>query len=227
MSQRGPLGAPPSIEIEVVTSEVTTDEAFLRVRKLTLVNRHPDGARSAPYRYFMVERDLLDAVCIVLFRRTGPEPELLLRTQLRPPLWFRSEYEVPLLALGTGAVQWEVPAGLVEHGERGEAGLLARAQAETLEETGFALPLERFALLGGPSSLSPGLIAEKLHYVCAEVLAGDQQGAARGDGHAVEEHSVCRFAPLSQVREALRQGQLHDIKSEVALARLRIHLGLD
>lgn len=227
MSQRGPLGEPPSIEIEVVTSEVTRDEAFLRVRKLTLVNRHPNGTRSAPYRYFMVERDLLDAVCIVIFRRSAAEPEILLRTQLRPPLWFRNEYEVPLPAMGTGAVQWEVPAGLVERGERGEAGLLSRAQAETLEETGFDLPLSRFGLLGGATSLSPGLIAEKLHYVYAEVLATDEQGVARGDGHAVEEHSECRFVPLSQVREALRQGQLHDIKSEVALSRLRTHVGLD
>lgn len=224
MSDHGPLRDPPDITVEVVTSEVTQDEAFLRVRKLCLVNRYADGARSAPYTYEMVERKLLDAVCIVLFRRTGPEPEILLRSQLRPPLWFRRDYDVPLLAWGTGAVQWEVPAGLVEAGEHGQAGLLARARAEALEEAGYALPTSRFCALGHATSLSPGLLAEKLHFVCAEVFPRDVQTTPEGDGHAVEERSVCRFVALSQANAALASGTLHDVKTEVALSRLRQHL---
>ena len=224
MSDHGPLADPPDIVIEVVTSEVTRDEAFLRLRKLTLVNRYEDGARSAPYRYHMVERTMLDAVCIVLFRRGAGEPEILLRSQLRPPLWFRRDYEVPILAWGTGAVQWEVPAGLVEPGERGEIGLLQRARAEALEEAGYVLPVSRFRVLGKPTSLSPGLIAEKLHFVCAELTQDDTPMTPKGDGHAVEERSECRFVSLSSAAAALAAGTLHDIKTEVALSRLRHYL---
>jgi ADP-ribose pyrophosphatase len=224
MSERGPLAAPPSIEIEVVADQVAARGGFLSLRKLELKNRYADGSRSASYRYFMVERAPLDAVCVVLYRHAGGAPEVLLRSQLRPPLWFRDQYDVPLPALGTGAVQWEVPAGLVELGERGEAGLFGRARAETLEEAGFELPLERFASLGLPTSLSPGLIAEKLHFVCAEVLDSDPRHAARGDGHPVEEHAVSCFVPLAEALAAIDAGSVHDVKTEVALFRLRERL---
>jgi ADP-ribose pyrophosphatase len=224
MSEREPLAEPPKIAIEVVTDRVAARGAFLSLRELELRNRYEDGTRSALYRYFMVERALLDAVCVVLYRRPGGEPEVLLRSQLRPPLWFRADYEVPLLAPGTGAVQWEVPAGLVEPGERGEAGLFARARAETLEEVGLELPLERFASLGPPTSLSPGLIAEKLHFVCAEVFDTDPHAQAAGDGHPVEEGALSRFVPLTDALLAIDAQRLHDVKTEVALFRLRERL---
>jgi ADP-ribose pyrophosphatase len=224
MSEREPLGEPPSIEIEVVADEVAARGGFLSLRKLELVNRYEDGKRSAPYRYFMVERTPLDAVCVVLYRHDGAALEVLLRSQLRPPLWFRGQYEVPLPASGTGAVQWEVPAGLIEPGERGQAGLFQRARAETLEEAGLSLPLERFTSLGPASSLSPGLIAEKLHFVCAEVLASDTVTQAHGDGHPVEERAISRFVPLSAAFAAIDAGHLHDVKTELALFRLRQRL---
>ncbi len=188
---------------------------------MTLQNQYVDGRLSAPYDYFMAERSLLDAVAIVLYRRLqSGSVELVLRSQLRPPLAFRDRFDVPLLAAGTGAVQWEVPAGLVEHGERGEAGLFKRASAEALEEVGYDLAPERFSMLGSPSSLSPGLIAEKLHFVCAELAADEPCGMAAGDGHAVEEGSVSVFVELKDALSALAAGLIHDVKTEVALYRL-------
>lgn len=227
MSQHGPLTAPEGVELEVLQdAREGASEAFLWVRRLQLVNRYPDGVKSAPYDYYMVERKRMDAVCVVLYR-DGPEgAEILLRSQLRPPLHFRREYEVPLPAVGTGSVQWEVPAGLIEPGELGEAGIIARAQAETLEEVGLQLPASRYVLLGGPTSLSPGLLAEKLHFVCARVHDSDPKGEALGDGHAVEERSVSRFVPLAEALRALQAGLLHDVKTEVALSRLRDQLGV-
>ena len=223
MSQRGVLSTPPAIEIDVLGDHLPREPrtGFLWIRHLTLQNRYPDGHRSKPYQYFMVERELLDAVAITLFRRTHTGAvEVILRSQLRPPLAFRHTYEVPLLALGTGAVQWEIPAGLIEPGEQGEAGLFKRASAEALEEVGYQLPPERFTMLGPATSLSPGLLAEKLHYVYAELRDDDLRGHATGDGHAVEEGSVSVFVPLAEALDAVDTGLVHDMKTEVALHRL-------
>jgi ADP-ribose pyrophosphatase len=221
MSHRGPIEAPPSIQVEVLHDHPGPKAGFLWIRHLTLQNRYADGRTSAPYEYFLVERTLLDAVTIVLYRRTDVGGiEVVLRSQLRPPLAFRAHYDVPLPAEGTGAVQWEIPAGLVEPGERGDEGLFRRASAEALEEVGLEIAPERFSLLGHAASLSPGLIAEKLHFVCAEIRADEQPGEASGDGHAVEEGSVSLFIPLERALEAVDAGLVHDVKTEVALHRL-------
>jgi ADP-ribose pyrophosphatase len=214
------LAETPSIAVEVVRELGRSSAGFLQVREVELQNRYDDGSASSPYRYFLVERAQLDAVALVLYRRHEDEVQLVLRSQLRPPLAFRGEYQVPLLALGTGAVQWEIPAGLMEPGESGVEGLFTRASAEAREEVGLTLAPERFTLLGPPTSLSPGLIAEKLHFVCAEVLASDAQGAAAGDGHAVEERSVSLYLSLSSALRAIEQGLVHDIKTEIGIRRL-------
>jgi ADP-ribose pyrophosphatase len=227
MSQRGVLSTPPVIDVDVLGDHLPREArtGFLWIRHVTLQNRYADGQRSKPYEYFMVERELLDAVAITLFRRTHAGIEVVLRSQLRPPLAFRHTYEVPLLAAGTGAVQWEVPAGLIEPGERGEAGLFRRASAEALEEVGYELPPERFSMLGAASSLSPGLLAEKLFFVCAELREDDRQVTAAGDGHAVEEGSVSLFVPLADALAAIDSGLIHDVKTEVALHRLARMVG--
>lgn len=219
-AQPSGLAALEPVEVELIREVSRSSAGFLEVRELELRNHYADGVRSAPYRYFVVERAYLDAVAIVLYRRRGARAELVLRSQLRPPLAFRRDYEVPLPALGTGAVQWEIPAGLVEAGERGTAGLFARASAEALEEAGLALPAARFELLGPPTSLSPGLIAEKLHFVCAEVMPDDPQVAPGGDGHAVEERSVSMFVTLEDALAAIEDDLVHDIKTEVGIRRL-------
>jgi ADP-ribose pyrophosphatase len=218
------LPPPPGIELEVLREVRRADTAFLTLRELELRNRYADGTHSAPYVYSLTERVLLDAVALVLFRRGEAGAEVVLRSQLRPPLAFRADYDVPLLALGTGAVQWEIPAGLIERGERGPAGICGRASAEALEEVGVKLAPERFFALGEPTSLSPGLIAEKLHYVCAEIVDTDRWQLAQGDGHAVEEQSRSLFVPLPVALRALDDGIIHDVKTELGISRLMRHL---
>jgi ADP-ribose pyrophosphatase len=166
-------------------------------------------------------------VCLALWRRGPNGPEIVVRSQLRPPLAFRHLYDVPVLADGTGAVQWEVPAGLVELGERGLPGLRERAAAEALEEVGVHIPPERFELLGHASSLSPGLIAEKLHFVHAEILPSDEHGDAAGDGHPVEEQALSVFLPLQEAVRAVEAGIIHDVKTEVVIGRLCALLGAE
>jgi ADP-ribose pyrophosphatase len=224
MSKHPSLPTTPTIEVKVVRDARPERRGFVWLREAVLQNAYPDGTQSEPYEYFFVERKLLDAVTLALWRRGKSGPEIVLRSQLRPPLAFRREYDVPLAAHGTGAVQWEVPAGLIELGERGQAGIAARASAEALEEVGVVIPAERFQPLGPPTSLSPGLIAEKLHFVHAEVLPTDEHGRAHGDGHPVEEHAVSAFVPLDEALAALDSGVIHDIKTEVAIRRLVVLL---
>ncbi len=214
------LPHPPRIDVQIVLDRGASGAGFLRVRNLELRNRYPDGKQSKPYGYFVVERELLDAVAIVLYRQGPNGPEVVLRSQLRPPLAFRHQFDVPTPALGTGAVQWEVPAGLCEPGEQGEEGLRMRASIEAHEEVGFQIPATRFFLLGSATSLSPGLIAEKLHFVYAEVLSTDLRELPAGDGHAVEEGSESVFLPLDEAIRSIDEGMIHDMKTEVALFRL-------
>jgi ADP-ribose pyrophosphatase len=217
------LGPRPRVEVEVVedhTARARCDRGFLVMRRLTLRNRYADGERSAPYRYDLVEREALDAVAIVLWARGADGLRVCLRSALRPPLAFRAGYAVPLPEPPDETpVLWEVPAGLVEPEERGEAGLRACAARETLEEVGLALAPGDFAPLGPPACLSPGVMAEKLHYWAAEV-----DPAARGtpleDGTPTEERAEVRFVPLSEALAACRDGRVADLKTETAIRRL-------
>jgi len=216
---RDVLPTPPSIEVELVRDISLSAKGFLQVREVELQNRYDDGSTSAPYRYFLVERSRLDAVAIVLYRKGKAGLELVLRSQLRPPLVFRREYDVPLPETETGAVQWELPAGLIEPGEHGEQGLFARAAAETLEEVGVAIGPERFRTLGSAAALCPGVIAEKIHFVSAEILDTDEWVVADGDGHVLESHSHSVFVSLATALAAVEGGAVSDIKTEVGIRR--------
>jgi len=211
MSELGPL---PKIELEVVEDRSATarcDVGFLRLRRLSLRNRYEDGALSATYAYDMVERTALDAVAIVLVQRVEGEPRICLRSALRPPLGFREGSEQ--------AVQWEVPAGLIEPSEPGPAGVLACAVREALEEVGAKLSVEAFALLGGAVTLSPGVLAERLSFAVADVDP-ETFVPPTEDGTPVEERAEVRFVPLSDALAACQSGVISDIKTELAIRRL-------
>ena len=72
--------------------------------------------------------------------------------------------------------------------------------------------------------MSPGLIAEKLHFVYAEVFDSDPRAEPAGDGHPVEERALSRFVPIGAALSAIDTQRLHDVKTEVALFRLRERL---
>lgn len=219
----GRLGPRPRVRVEVVedhTAEARCDRGFLVMRRLTLRNRYEDGHVSATYRYDLVEREALDAVAIVLWARHPDGPRICLRSALRPPLAFRGAYAVPLEEPpGEPPVLWEVPAGLVEPEERGDAGLRACAARETLEEVGLELSPADFAPLGPAACLSPGVMAEKLHYWVAEVDP-TQRRAPLEDGTPVEARAEIRFVPLAEALAACRDGRVADLKTETAIRRL-------
>jgi ADP-ribose pyrophosphatase len=101
--------------------------------------------------------------------------------------------------------------------------VLECARRETEEETGFALPGEAFARLGGPVFLSPGLCAEKIHFVRVHVPDPTLAVEAKGDG-VVEAGSTVAWWPLSECLARAEDGTLEDAKTELALRRLRAEL---
>jgi len=205
----------PAIGVEVVedrSAESRCDVGFLRLRRLSLRNRYPDGTRSDTYVYDLVERTALDAVAIVLVARGGEEPAICLRSALRPPVALRADDDA-------SGVQWEVPAGLIEADEPGPEGVLSCAAREALEEVGAKLSPGDFATLGPAVLLSPGVMAERLSFVVADVDPAACVTPTE-DGSPVEERAKVRFVPLSEALAACASGAIADIKTELAVRRL-------
>lgn len=215
----------PAVRIEIVGDEsarTRSDEGFVRVRRLVLRNHYADGTTSRDYRYDCAERDAIDAVGIVLVDREG---RVCLRSSIRPPIALRPTYALPLDGETADPTLFEIPAGLVEPEEKGEAGLRGCCARETLEEVGLEVASDAFARLGPAVYLTPGVIAEKVHLFFA-VVDPAAASAPTMDGSPVEEHAKIEWVPLAEALAACRDGRIGDVKTEVALRRLaEVHGG--
>jgi ADP-ribose pyrophosphatase len=208
----------PRVRIEVVADRSATsrvDQGFIRVRRLDLKNHYEDGSESDTYPYDCAERMAMDAVGIVLHTKDG---RVCLRSSIRPPLAFRVGYSLPLPGTDDPTL-FEIPAGLVESDEHGEEGLAGCAARETQEEVGLEVSASAFARLGVGVYLTPGLIAEKIHFFHA-VVDPDAAGVPSLDGSPVEESARIEWVPLEEALDACRDGRIEDIKTELALRRL-------
>ncbi|MFK7985399.1 MAG: NUDIX domain-containing protein [Sandaracinaceae bacterium] len=205
----------PRVEVEVLADDpdARCDRGFLTLRRLTLRHRWADGVESPAYPYDVVERAATDAVAIVLLS----EGAIALRSSIRPPLAFRAGYALPL-AGASDPVLWEVPAGLVEASETGDEGLRRCAARETLEEVGLPLEASAFERLGPPSFMSPGVLAEQLHFYVAEVDRS-RVGTPTEDGSPLEARAAVRFVDLDEALAACRDGRVEDLKTETAIRR--------
>ena len=213
-----------AIEIELLddrASETPSDKGFIKVRRLRLRTRADDGRLSDPFPYDVADRAALDAV-VVLMHAENPEapddPLVCVRAQLRPPLLLRRGRALAVPDPRGELTLWELPAGLIEPHEKGEAGVVACAARETEEETGFTLPETSFVRLGGPVFLSPGLMAEKIHLFAVRVPDHRAEVEAKGDG-AVEQGATVRWWPLSACLARCAEGVIEDAKTELALRR--------
>ncbi|HKB15145.1 MAG TPA: NUDIX hydrolase [Planctomycetota bacterium] len=106
------------------------------------------------------------------------------------------------------AFLWEAPAGRLEPGESPEQA----ARRELREETG--LRAERWTRLGGFFP-APGITSEFMHLFLAEGLAPDG-GAAPDEDEEIE----TGVFPLAEIRRRIRDGEIRDGKTIVALALL-------
>ena len=99
---------------------------------------------------------------------------------------------------------WEIPAGVLEPGEAPEAC----ARRELLEETGAtAKHLEHLTTV----FTTPGFTDEKIHlFLATGITPGEPQ-------HAADEFIEVEARPLTTVMEMIRDGDIVDAKSIVAL----------
>jgi len=213
--------------VEDRTAGSRPDEGFLRLRRLTLVNRYADGSRSRPYACDVVSRRNVDAVAVVLHDRPvdrSSRVRVALRESMRPPVLLRADHPpapeegapLPLLA--------EIVAGVIEEQDGGVDGVEHRAAAECEEEAGYPVLPEHVRRLGASSFPSPGVTDERVHFRRVAIDL-DRRGDAAGDGSVMEEAGEVVLLPLREAIRRCRSGEIPDMKTEIGLLRLADALG--
>ncbi len=198
---------------------------FLEIRRVRMRNRRADGSISEQYCCDSIARPYgQDAVIVAVFARVGDRVDILLRQQLRPAIFKgRDPDRAPLPEAAPSMFLTEIVAGILESHDVGEAGLRARAAAETLEEAGFVVTPDAVILLGAGALASPGAVVEKFYFTAVEVDPATQQPLG-GDGSPMEEGASTRWMEINAVISACVAGTLYDLKTEAGLRRLRDYL---
>jgi ADP-ribose pyrophosphatase len=201
----------PKVELEVVLDRtVQTDtRGFLKVRSVDLVAKREDGTRSKPFPYDVLDRNAIDAAIMVAHHVVDGRVHVYLRSAVRPPLALRPRDPA-------SPNVWEVPAGLIEPDERPAAA----AAREVEEELGFAVKEADMIPLGPPAYPAPGFIGE-LHFYFRVEIDPSTRKRPGGDGSPLEEGARIESVPLDDALEACRRGEVPDLKTELALRRLR------
>jgi ADP-ribose pyrophosphatase len=214
---------------EITAVEVDDDRVvgreegtFLAVRRTRLRNRRADGSFSRAYVCDFVVRPYgRDAVVVIAWHlRADGEIAVLVRECLRPTLWLGRDVDAAPLPEARRLFLTEAVAGIIEAGDRGEAGLRARAAAELLEEAGLVAAPDALVLLGAGTFPSPGSMPEKFYLVAAQVDPTTQR-EPDGDGSPMEEGASTRWLELDAAIAACVRGELCDAKTELGLRRLR------
>jgi ADP-ribose pyrophosphatase len=206
-------------EYVVVSDERVGEGGFLRLRRMRLRVRRDDGSLSDEGLYDFVERPVgKDAVVLTLWHRAPSGIEVLLRTAPRVPMWFGRGREV-------GARVTELVAGILERGEDDWPAIQRRAAAEAHEEAGVRIDPARVTRLGPPVFPTVGMYPELFHMVAAEVIDPSAAEPPPTDGSPFEEGASVEWVALDEALSRCAAGTLQDLKTELALRRLRDELG--
>ncbi len=212
----------PKIELELVEDLSPPDQSgFLRLVRRRYRAKYPDGSRSAPFAYDVVDRSSLDAVVIVAhFLSEAGQRRVYLRSAVRPPLTLRDPSRSTLAGERFDGLMWELPAGMIDRGEQSPAGVPRAAQRELLEELGFDVPLAALQPLGPSMFPVPGFCAERQFYFEVAVNPSKRREPAL-DGSALEHFGVVVDVALGEALELCKGGVIEDSKTELALRRLQ------
>lgn len=203
---------------EVVSDERVGEGGFLKLRRLRLRVRRADGTLSDEGLYDFVERPTgRDAVVLALWHRGADGVEVLLRAAPRVPLWFRDP------AVGRHHV--EVVAGVIEAGEDDWPAIQRRAAAEAYEEAGVHIDAAAVEPLGPAPFATPGMCDERFVFAAAEVRDPAAADAPPTDGSPFEEGAELFWLALDEALRRCATGEIADLKTELALRRLRDKIG--
>jgi ADP-ribose pyrophosphatase len=213
----------PGHRVEVLqsTKPPPAERRFLDIDETKLVARFADGVVSEPFAYSIVLRGRLDAIVVVPhFQAPSGERMVVLRSALRPPVALRPMESRPIEERASLGELWEVPAGLVEPDELSPEGLRRCAARELFEETGFRVDVAEIRDLGPSMFPAPALIGER-HFYFHAVIDPSAGVAPTEDGSVLERQAELCIVPLELALEACRTGEIEDLKTELALRRLR------
>lgn len=215
------------LDIQIVedrTAGSAADEGFLRVRRLLVRNRYADGTQSEPYSCDIMSRRQPDAVAVIPYEIDAEGRVMVaLRSGVRPCVYLRAPQPGRPEEAADLRLLLEMPAGLLEAGDHGTAGIDHRAALECTEETGVAADPEHVEELGAALFPSPGVTDEKVFFRAVPVRL-DAAGTRTTDGSVMEEAGELVRLPLEEAIRWCRDGRLPDMKTEIALVRLRDRL---
>ncbi|HJL42685.1 MAG TPA: NUDIX domain-containing protein [Myxococcales bacterium LLY-WYZ-16_1] len=189
-----------------------------RIRARTVL---ADGRRTPPYMVDWVDRgpDRRDAVAIVIYARFGSQVRVLLRRQVRVPVFLVTGQPTLL----------EVVAGVIE----GTDSVETAAAKEVAEEAGLTVGPEAFEVLGQPFFPSPASFIERIHVLAVEIPAARLEPGTLPppptDGSPLELGadrwlvSLDAALALSDASPTSRKDRmfLADAKTEIGLRRLK------
>lgn len=203
-------------------------DGFLKLSRLVLRNLYSDGSSSDPYACDIVSRRFVDAVTILLYQHMGEgRVRVGLRENLRAPVFLRRRNpEVLFPDDPPHATLLETVAGVLEDSDADadrESALRKRAAEECREEVGIDVALSDIEDLGAASFPTPGIGDEKVYFK-AVACDLDLAQTPTGDGSVMEELGGLVILDLPEALEACRTGRIADMKTEIALTRLRDQL---
>lgn len=209
-----PLPSLPKAELVFVADRSEEPSGFLGIERIDFAVVD-GGRRSATFRYDIVTRRALDAA-VMAAHHVDDRGRICvyLRSALRPPVGHRAG-DPALPAPIASAHLWELPAGLIEPGERPEAA----AARELEEELGFTVGVDAMNPLGAWTYPAPGFIGE-MHWFFHVRVAPAARAEPAGDGSPLEEGAVVVSVPLEEALRACADGTIRDAKTELALRRL-------
>ncbi len=214
-------GSVRSVEIKGRKLAAPNDaDSFLNLYRLNVVNTYKDGSKSPVYRWDSVFREWLDAVVLLLTARVNGKESICLRSSVRPPLLLRPEFTTPIPDEKCFHTLWELPAGIIEKGDKGEQGIKQRAAKETFEETGYRLSDEDFTLIHPALFVSPGVIPERFFYAQGRIRDVTKRTPPEGDGSIPEKGAGLWWVALDDALALSDQGEIVDMKTELGIRRL-------
>lgn len=212
------LPSPPTIGI--IEEEITdSGSGFLRVVRAKAKFVYPDDSESEVVTIDRVVRKSDDAVAIVAYAKTETDIFIYLRSAVRPALVMRDFVETGVPEARDVGNLWEVPAGLVDPGERGMDGLLNAAARELHEEIGFKVEPWKFFFLGKRTFPAVGISGERVFFLAVDV-SEYVKGEPTLDGSPFERYGEIVPISLTAAKQAVNDGYIYDSKTEIAINRL-------